>query len=446
MIFGYAKRTLRRLASSRTDTERRIAKNGTWLFAAEIGSRAARGLLSIIGARMLGASGLGAFAYALALGGLLTFFEDAGIGMFVTREFARRANSHEAAGGDGTGNGREPSRESLFGAALVLKLVLLGIAATVFMAVGPLVASVPAARALTLPVTLVLVFDSLREFFFSVSRAEQRMQTESKVKLLTNVLVFAFGLAFMLVSRTPLALATGYAVGGAIGCLVIFRSVRRFLPGIGQGVSRDLLARIFRSAWPFTVLGISNMAIFSTDILFLGHYASPADVGFYSAANRLVQVFYVLSTLFASVTFPVMVQKAADERGFARALRKMILATAAMTVPLVLVMTLGSGLIIRVVFGAAYAPAAPLLAILALTYVPVFIGSSLDNAIFARDEQGKFVIANVVGMIINAALNLVLVPRLGAKGAAISAVVGISTITIITGIRMLRRRSGGIFS
>ncbi len=415
MIAYLKKRFLERSA-----TEHTVIKNTGWLFVGEVGSRIARGALAIIAARMLGVSGLGAWSYAVALSGFFTFFEDAGIGMFVTREFAKGSDS----------------KESIFSTAIVLKLGLLALAIALFLGIGPLISDIPEATAILPIVALVFVFDSLRGFFFSISRAEQKMDTESKVQIVTSLLVVGLGVLFMLISPTPLSLALGYAAGGGIGCLLIFLSVKKYIPNLVTFFSKQLFVHIFKSAWPFTILAISNIVIFSTDTILLGHFASVHEVGLYGAASRLVQIFYILPALFATVTFPVFVKKSVGETGIWFALRKSLLLMTAVMIPLVLVMMFGSHLIIKILFGAEYAPAGILLAVLSLSYIPVFIGTLLNNVVFAENKQKQFVVANIIGMVINLILNLILIPKYHALGACVSTVTALSVITAITAIKM----------
>ena len=416
---------IKKYIDKRSPTEHTVIKNTGWLFIGEIGSRIIRGTLAIIAARMLGVSGLGEWSYVIALGGFLTFFEDAGIALFVTREFAK--DSEE--------------KESVFATALVLKILLLTIAVSIFLIVGPIMSSIPTATKIIPVVGMVLFFDSLRSFFFSVSRAQEKMHIESAVQIVTNTLVVIFGVTFMALSPTPLSLAFGYAFGGGIGCLIMFLSIRTYIPNIKDSFSKELFLHIFKSAWPFTILATSNIINFSADTLLLGHFSNAQEVGWYSAGSRLVQMLYILPVLFATGIFPVLVKKSQGPDGFRSALKKAVQLMLIIVIPLVLVLIFGSHIIITILFGKAYDHSATILAIMSLSCLPVFIGAMYNNAIYALNEQKKFVVANVIGMVANVILSLVLIPRFHAIGAASATVLALSITALITLVIFKKLRS-----
>lgn len=403
-----------------SSTKKTILRNTLWLTVAEIGSRIARGGLGIIAARMLGVSGLGVFSYAIALGGFLTFFEDAGIATFVTRSFAKN----------------EQDKHVIFGTALVLKILLGIIALLFFISIGPLISSVPEARIIIPVIALLMFCDALRTFFFSITRAEQRMHIDARVQIITNVLIVVFGVVFMTVSPTPLALAWGYTLGSIVGTVLMFLVIRNYIPNIRKTFSRKLFNEIFFAAWPFTVLAISNVLIFNTDTLFLGYYGTTTDVGLYAAASRVVQMFYILASLFATSTFPTLVQKTHDRSDILSAIKKSLILMLILAIPLMIIMVLGAPLIMKVLFGYSFVAGSSILAILALSYVPVFILSILNNSVLAFDKQKEFVVGNIAGVVVNIALDVLLIPHYQGVGAAIASVAGLTTITLITGYKL----------
>jgi O-antigen/teichoic acid export membrane protein len=78
--------------------------------------------------------------------------------------------------------------------------------------------------------------------------------------------------------------------------------------------------------------------------------------------------------------------------------------------------------VIRVLYGAAYAPAAPVLTILALGGLVTIAAGASPAVLHATKEQGRLLRQGLLAAAADLALALLLVPRAGALGAALASV------------------------
>lgn len=408
---------LKKIFLKNTTTQQTVIKNTSWLFLGEILSRVFRALLLIIAARILGSSQLGVFSYTMALAGIFMFFEDSGISMYIIRELIKHPDQKDA----------------LLATASTLKIILLTIASLAFLFLGPFFATLPGSREIIFAMMLIAITDSLREFGFLISRAQERMEFESLIKLITAGLVFSIGLILIVIHPTALMLSWGYALGGTLGLMLVVFFTKGHFKNPFKHFSKRLIPSIWESAWPFTILLISNVIIFNTDIFLLGHYHPAATVGGYTAAQRLIQLCYVLPSLFATATFPAFARKT---EGYRDILEKSLSAIILLAIPLVIGIVAWSSALIRFVFGQSYvATAGPVLIILGIGLIPIFITSVYSNAVFANNKQKQFVVANIIGMIGNIILNILLTPHFGALGAAGAGLLSFCLIWIITIVR-----------
>lgn len=415
----------RYLTGTWTPQKTTILKNTAWLTTAEMGSRVLRGILAIIAARFLGAEGLGVFSYALALGGFITFFDDVGISTYVTRSFARN----------------DVNITNIFGTALTFKGIIGITAFILFIIIGPLVSTIPQATTLIPLVALLIFFDHMRSFFFTVTRAQERMHIDASIQIATNVIIAGLGIGALLIQSTPTSLALGYLIGSFAGTIAALIVIRKYITNPFRTFSYPVFIDILKAAWPFTILTVSNVLIFNTDSLFLGYYGTPTDVGLYGAASRLIMMFYVISSLFAVATFPNLVQKIKDGVSLREPLKRSLTLLGLVAIPLIVTMTVGGPYVITFIYGASFIAAAPILAILSLSYFPVFALNMFNNVILAKDIQHKFVIANIFGVIVNIGLDYILIPYYAGVGAAIASVAGLSTICIITAVILIRKNA-----
>ena len=165
-----------------TTARQTVAKNTFWLSVSNFGGRLIKAIIIIYAARVLGTDGYGVFSYAITLAGLLTLFMDPGINGILIRDAAKVDDDE---------------RRTIFGTMFVMKIFLLIIGVLVILFIAPLFTTLPGAKILLPIVALVLAFDTMREFFFSLIRAMENMQWEAAIFLLTNVGIVVFGFIFL---------------------------------------------------------------------------------------------------------------------------------------------------------------------------------------------------------------------------------------------------------
>lgn len=213
-----------------------------------------------------------------------------------------------------------------------------------------------------------------------------------------------------------LAHTAAAATAVAAGILVL----RRALPEASRLASPDYRHREWMGmAFPLVAMGSMNLVLDQIDIVMLGIYRGPEQAGIYSAATRIAsQTVFFVSALDV-VLAPVIARlfAAADRAELQRIITIGAWATAAFTLPAVLVLA-GFGKPLLGLYGAEFgAGYVPLLVLLAAKVVNALTGSvgavlsmTGNHAVAAR------VIA--VAAIVNVGLNAILVPRFGMVGAA----------------------------
>jgi PST family polysaccharide transporter len=96
-------------------------------------------------------------------------------------------------------------------------------------------------------------------------------------------------------------------------------------------------------------------------------------------------------------------------------------------------LSLFSGWIVSILYGAEFKEAAPVLAIHLWASIAVFLGVASSQYLLVEQLQKISFYRTLIGVICNIALNLILIPRLGATGAAIATVLSyfIATFSVV---------------
>ncbi len=388
-----------------------IVKNSFWMALGQIGGRLLRATIIVYAARILGAAGWGTFSYAVSLAAFLTIFVDLGIGPILTRETAKTSDPR--------------LRSKIISTAFLIKVVLMAVAVFIIVFIAPLVTKIEAAKAILPIVALILLFDTLREFGSSIARALERMEWEAGIFLLTNVAIVAAGFVALTVAPSVVAFAYAYAVGTGIGVAATAYVLREYLHKLFVDFQWKLVRPILTASWPIAISGTLGGIMINTDLLFIGFFRSAEEIGYYSVAERIIMLLYLVPSILASSIFPAFSRLAAsgNNQKMRDGLERVISVVLAIAIPTALVgIVLASG-VIEMLFGASYLPATNSFQILLLAIVFTFPAAILSNTLFAYNRQKALVVFALIGGVGNVVFNLLLIPRFGIIGSAIATII-----------------------
>jgi O-antigen/teichoic acid export membrane protein len=388
--------------------EQTLAKNTFWLFFGQISGRLLRAALVIYAARILGPAEWGAFSYALSLVAFILIFSDLGIGAIVTRELAKNLGLSE----------------KYFSTALFLKIILLAICVALILSFGSYLSKIEGAKILMPFIALLLIFDSLRNFGFALSRALQKMQIEAINEIATNIFIVFFGFYVLFTSPSGINLTVAYILGAAFGLLLIAASFWRYLKGLLSHFDYRLIPVILSSSLPFALASFLGAIMINTDLIMLGWLRTAEEVGFYSVAQKPIQLFYTLAAIFATSLFPALSKLTAPENkeGFKNLLEKSLRISLTFAAPLAFGGIILSNQIINLLFGESYSPASTAFQILLLTLIIIFPSIIISNSLLAYNQQKKFIKFSVLGALGNIFFNFLLIPFWGIAGCAVSTI------------------------
>jgi O-antigen/teichoic acid export membrane protein len=178
---------------------------------------------------------------------------------------------------------------------------------------------------------------------------------------------------------------------------------------------------LIHSAVPMVLSGVVLMIYLRIDQVMLGALASEEEVGFYAAAVRISEVWYFVPAAIVSSLFPRIVElRALDQVQFEQQLQRLYNLLAFLGYAVALPVTLLAPWLVQLLFGSAYQSSAPLLAV--LIWGGLFANLTVArNAHFIALDWGRAQLWTAsAGAIANVLLNLLLIPRYGAMGAAVA--------------------------
>jgi O-antigen/teichoic acid export membrane protein len=238
------------------------------------------------------------------------------------------------------------------------------------------------------------------------------------------------------VSLTP-GLALGVTVAGSLlALLFMLQAIMRLrLPRRAESGIR----RVGRFAAPLYAGNLVQFLNYRLDVFLVAAFVGVREVGLYALAVTLGQLTWIVSNSLATVLMPRVAASSQDDaaREAARLTRIALAIAAAGGLALAVIATP----FIDVVYGAAYHGAvAPLLVL--LPGVVVFSAVNVLAAYIAGLGHLRVnVVISLIGLTATLTLDLLLIPRVGAVGAAFASTVSYSMSAIVT-LLWARRLSG----
>lgn len=205
----------------------------------------------------------------------------------------------------------------------------------------------------------------------------------------------------------------------------------------------DLFRSWLRAGVPLAITYVITTVYFKLDVPILQHFRSYAEVGWYTLAYRPFEALLFIPGTLRTVIFPVLsIYYRESPRRVLASAEKLFKGLAVMGLPISIGLFLLAPQFIRVLHF-PFPESAPALRILALAVAFMFVDNTFAVVMNAIDRQKLFAYVALSGLLINAALNLVLIPRFGYIGASWATVVT-EIVLVAIGWLTLRRVLGTI--
>ena len=402
----------------------RLSGHLAWNLGADLAARGASLWLAFFCARLLGVSGFGRFSFALAATQYAWLAGDMALnGGYAGRETARD-------------RGATPGQIGLFWSARMLAAV--GLTAVYLVVTLFLPCEPETRRALAAGAVFFLAFAAFPDWAL-------RGLEDFRGLALGNA-VYAVGLVvatlLLLPAHPDPALAVGLWGGGFLlaALVVLPRLARRRALRLRLAFSFEAWRPHVRRSSMFSLGSIAAIGYTQLPILLAGVLTGPQEVGLFSAGFRLLLAFIGALAILWGPLMPVLTREQPGSPIFRDVLGSSASLVLAMSVPVALAFTLFPAEVLAWLFGRGYAAGAPALAIGAWVlplYALTTLLESANLAIGGERLRAKVAWTTLGSM---TALALVLVPRFGAIGAALTSVAGFAlalTLYIVRSRRLI---------
>ncbi len=272
----------------------------------------------------------------------------------------------------------------------------------------------------------------------AVLRSQGRVGIEAANDVVSRAIVLGLGTLWLTNGGGLRAAVVVYAVVDVASAAVLGSLATVTTRGMRETPRLDSLS--LRRAAPLAVASIVATLYYRIDIWLLSILADPRAVALYASSYRLVDGILLPSSAIGSLTVPSTAQY--DAETAVRRLAKLSLLALSVILPVAIGIALYAPVVLRTVYGEAYAAAGSVLVVLLLAALPTAVITVVGPR--ATMTRGKAVVfALLACLALNVLLNILGVPRFGIMAAAWATVV-CQWVLLILIVTQLRRTTGGL--
>jgi O-antigen/teichoic acid export membrane protein len=193
------------------------------------------------------------------------------------------------------------------------------------------------------------------------------------------------------------------------------------------------IAKAFLSElWPVILSGFFVALYLRIDQLMIFKMMDAKALGIYAAAIKLCEPFYVVASLICTSLFPAIVTGLEISRTeYQLRLQRLFNILTWLAIGTSIFVHFTAPFLIKIIYGTAFNGSETILQVYFWASIFVFQGIVAGQAYSAEKKQLYGTIYTAAGALINIVLNLVLIPKMGVMGAAVSTLVAYSCSSII---------------
>lgn len=378
-----------------------VLKNTNWLLLEKAIAAPLGLILNIILARYLGPELYGSYNYVQAFALIVVPLAALGLNAIVTKELVNHPE-HEG---------------EVMGSALAGRLIGSFAGAMVLVFAAFWHDSLLTWLLIILSVGQIFSAFTVFNFWF---QSKLRNDIDVKARLLALIIGFVLKLIAIYFDADLTTLVLLYSFDFLLVAVFTCLFYRNSRPGnhkLSLDTSR-LRTLISQSKWLImsSVAAVINLKI---DIIMLHQLSDAAEVGIYSVAARISELWFFIPMAITASYFPVLLQlKKQDDEQYLPKLQNLNDLLLALAVSVIIPTILFGAFFIELLFGKEYAPAADMLSIHIIGGAFIFMRALLSKWLIAEELLKFSLVTHGIGAIINVAANYFLIPLYGGEGAA----------------------------
>lgn len=242
-------------------------------------------------------------------------------------------------------------------------------------------------------------------------------------KLTSYTLANSIRIAFVALNAPLWTYALAALLDAAFLAAALTNTYRQFPAITGWSASKLRSKELLSQSWPFMLSGLAALIYMRIDQVMIREMLGEAQLGLYSAALTLSQIWNVIPVTLATALAPYIARKKLENhQAYMQAIFLIFRIFIALSIVIVIFITFFSKQIIQLLYGQNYSESVSILSIHIYSNIFIFLGVG-QSLWLINEGLGKLTLYRTsLGVIISIFGNIFLIPRMGAQGSAIVSV------------------------
>lgn len=322
-----------------------------------------------------------------------------------------------------------------FGALFPLKLML----SLAYLVITVTFALIYGIRGASLWMLCLLAINQVMAYFILYFRANisglQLYRTDALLSITDRGLMIVFALLLFFVFRGNISVQqfiTAQSLGYLTSMVIAFIILKRPLKKVDIKFNRILMLSMLKQSWPFALLALLMVTYSRTDYLLMKKIIPDGDVqnGIYALANRLMDAANMFAVLISGMLLPMFSNLIKKELPLQPIVKtSMVL----LIIPAIAVASICWNYreeVMQLMAGKQASQSADVLKWVMMSFVALCIMYVFGTLLTANGNLKTLNMLAFIAVVLNIILNILLIPKFGASGAAISAFITQSFIAL----------------
>ncbi len=236
-------------------------------------------------------------------------------------------------------------------------------------------------------------------------------------------ILFYFVITWLFISLnfSTLSPALGFLTSYFFVILIFYFPAVKLIPKVKLDFSKELTKKLLFYGFPIMLSSVAGIIIGHTDTILITFFRSLPEVGIYQTARPTARLLWFFAGSFAAVLFPLVTElKTKRLKGLETGISLIYRYIWIIIIPFALMAFSFSAEILNLFFGSFYAQGSNVLKILAIGAIFFSITQINGTVLNGLGKPKNYTKIIYFGAIMNLIGNIILIPKIGIIGAAIS--------------------------